>query len=441
MSVPRSIRWLVQLLGALLLTLVVLSLLLVAPLPVQAATLVVTNGTDTTDGTCDADCSLREAIIAASAGDIITFADDVATVTLTSAQLTIDKDLTIDGGAGVTIQRDDTAGDFRIFEIIGSDVTLDRLTIRNGSATNGGGIYNDGTVTVTNSTIRDNTATGSGGGIANDGTVTVTSSTIRDNTATGSAATGSGGGIANSGDMTVTSGTISGNIAAIDGGGGILNRFGTLTVINSTINGNTAATDGSGILNRFGTLTVTNSTIHGNEAQDNGGGIATSLYTLEVINSTISGNTADNGGGIHNDGGNVTVTSSTISDNEAQSNGGGIDNDGGTTTIANTIVAGNMATMDDNIDGSFTEQGANLTAGDPLLGPLQDNGGPTLTHLPLDGSPAIDTGDDTMVPVNLTSDQRGFRPRVVGSSVDIGAVEIGVESVELLYLPLVQVRT
>jgi len=177
--------------GALLLALVSLSPLLLAPLPVQAqATITVTNGNDSGPG------SLREAITAAQPGDTITFDRSVATVTLTSAQLTISTTLTIDGGTtGVTIVRSDEAGtpDFRIFEITGGDVTLDSLTIRNGLASvspdnSGGGIRNDGgTLTVINSTLSGNTASDDGGGIANiSGTLEVTTSTLSGNRAVSS---------------------------------------------------------------------------------------------------------------------------------------------------------------------------------------------------------------------------------------------------------------
>jgi hypothetical protein len=138
---------------------------LVSPVPPVAAqaTLEVTNGDDSGAG------SLRQAIADAAAGDIITFADNVTTVTLTSDQLTIDKDLTIDGGAtGVTVERADTADAFRIFEISGGTVTLDSLTIRNGFirsvlflTLHGGGIsISGGTVNITNSTLRDNRTSG-----------------------------------------------------------------------------------------------------------------------------------------------------------------------------------------------------------------------------------------------------------------------------------------
>jgi hypothetical protein len=456
--------------GALLLALVVLSPIFVAPLPVQAqATITVTNGNDSGPG------SLREAITAAQPGDTITFDSSVATVTLTSAQLTISTMLTIDGGTtGVTIARSDEAGtpDFRIFDITGGDVTLESLTIRNGNVSgtsSGGGIFNSGTLAVTNSSISGNTAGANGGGIANTngGTLTVTNSSISGNT-TGE----DGGGIFNNADgaVTVTNSTLSGNTASNNDGGGIANNSGVvvvtgsmlsgntsgfdgagidnldeLTVINSTLSGNTARDDGGGISNND-ELTMTNSTLSGNTARDDGGGIDNKGNgTVNVTTSTLSGNTASDGGGIFANSGTVTVTNSTLSGNEADDGGGIFNTNSGTVTLANSIVANNTDRGSDNDvqnTATLTVLGSNIieiavrgtaadttngtiTNTDPALGPLQDNGGSTRTHLPQAGSPAIDAGDNTVATnAGLTTDQRGFA-RIVNTTADIGAVEVG----------------
>jgi hypothetical protein len=213
----------------------------------------------------------------------------------------------------------------------------------------------------------------------------------------------------------VTNSTLSSNSATFGGGGGIFNDFmGTLTVSNSTLSGNSG---GGGIFNK-GTLTVGNSTLSGNSSAVAGGGIDNDLYgTLTVSNSTLSGNSsAYSGGGISNDG---------------------------TLTVSNSIVAGNGATFfGPDLFGPLTSHGHNLfgdgtdaggfdptdlvgTASspiDPLLGPLQDNGGPTQTMALLPGSPAIDAGDNTNAP---TWDQRGpGYPRIVNGIIDIGAFEV-----------------
>jgi hypothetical protein len=398
---PTTRRIGVGLSALLLLVLLIAPFVAVPSTPVvQAATIEVTNGDDSGPG------SLRQATADAAAGDTITFAPGVTTVTLTSDQLSISNDLTIDGGAGVTVERSDETGtpDFRIFNITGGNVTLDSLTIRNGNSasSSGGGIFNlGGTVTITDSTISDN----SNGGIYNEGTVTVTNSTINGNSA----------------DFQ---------------GGGILNLLGgTVMVTDSTISGNTAGGSGGGIENDGGAVEVTNSTISGNSADD-GGGIYNRGNTLTIENSTISGNsaTSGNGGGIFNNFGvTLTIENSTISDNSASGNGGGISN-GNAITLTNTIVA-NSTGGGDYSGTAPTLQGSNIiedgsvagaTAADPLLGPLQDNGGPTLTHLPLAGSPAIDAGDNAVASA-LTTDQRGFARQIDGgtsNTVDIGAVEV-----------------
>ena len=172
-------------------------------------------------------CTLRQAIIAAAAGDTINFAAGLTTITLTSAELLINKDLTINGpGANLlTVRRSDAAGNFRIFEIASPNVTISGLTIANGNApspASGGGIYNDdgSNLTVTGCAISRNFAGGFGGGIRNGGN------------------TGSG-----AGTVTITNSTISGNNGG-NGGGGVYNQ-GTVTITNSTLSGNSASASGN----------------------------------------------------------------------------------------------------------------------------------------------------------------------------------------------------
>jgi hypothetical protein len=229
-------------------------------------------------------------------------------------------------------------------------------------------------------------------------------------------------------------------------GAGIYNDQATLTLSRCVISGNLADYGvGGGIYNDQGTLTVSNCTISGNSSWY-GAGISTNWLgqgsaTVTIINSTFSGNSAaTEGGAIHNDRGTtLTVTNSTLSGNSANYNGGGIFNgEGGTLKIGNTILnAGSSGENIYNVDqfGTVTSLGYNLSSDngggyltatgdqintDPRLGPLQDNGGPTLTHLPASNSPAIDAADPT-----LGMDQRGpsFQ-RVVNGRADIGAVEV-----------------
>ena len=231
------------------------------------------------------------------------------------------------------------------------------------------------------------------------------------------------------------------------------------------MSGNTAGVDGGGIRNvAGGTLTLTNSTVSGNSAGNDGGGIGNVAGgTLTLTNSTVSGNSAgDDGGGIRNFG-TTNVFSSTIANNRAGVDpnlsgiGGGVQNGPGATfNFQNTILANNqLGTNPNNIHdcaGTLTSQGYNLIriappgecnvapvtgdifSSDPLLGPLQNNGGPTQTHALLAGSPAIDAGNPDGCRDNLgallTTDQRGFRRTVDGNrdgtaQCDIGAVEFG----------------
>ena len=216
-------------------------------------------------------------------------------------------------------------------------------------------------------------------------------------------------------------------------GAGIEN-LGTLTVSSCTLSGNSSSFYAGAIYNN-GTLTVTSSTLAGNSASS-GGGIF-NKGTLTLTNSTLAGNSADDGGGIYIDGGTLTVTNSTLAENSASFRGGGIADFGGTVTLANTIVATNAAKTGADVYGTVTSKGFNLignssgasgfTAADllnlnPLLGPLQNNGGPTETMALLSGSPAIATGNVNRIPAGITTDQRGSA-RVVNGTVDIGAFE------------------
>ena len=214
-----------------------------------------------------------------------------------------------------------------------------------------------------------------------------------------------------------------GNGGSFPDGGGIRNH-GILWLKNSSLKNNTSYL-GAGVTSFNGQLIVERSTISGNTARSGvGGGIYNQGGPLTVWNSTISNNS---GTGIHND--NVlTVISSTISDNT----GNGI-HQGGTLHITNTILSGNSG---DCVNfGTLQSNGGNLVqdgtcaitgalSGDPMLGPLANNGGPTKTRALLPGSPAIDAGDDafcTPAPV-AGIDQRGVaRPQ--GTHCDLGAYE------------------
>ena len=270
----------------------------------------------------------------------------------------IDKSLTVKGaGSAETIVDGNKAGTVFTIGTVHSNVNvaLSGMKITGGAAQNGGGIFNMGTATITNSEISGNTAVHDGGGCHNYniGIATISGSTI-----SGNSAGNGGGGIINYGTgakLAVSGSTISGNTAVTDGSG-IFNT-GTATVTNSEISGNTAGHDGGGFHNYdTGTATISSSTISGNSAGMGGGGIINygTGTKLAVSSSTISGNSAkDNGGGIYtamdvgdqgSNYGTATFTDSTISGNTAGQDGAGIFNSM-IATVTNCIISGNKAVM------------------------------------------------------------------------------------------------
>ncbi|MBK7202197.1 choice-of-anchor Q domain-containing protein [Candidatus Amarolinea dominans] len=326
----------------------------------------------------------------------------------------------------------------------GITFNLNSMTIANSAAS---GIYNrGGTVTVSNSTFASNSAGPGGAGIFNDnGIVTVSYSTFSANSAS------RGGGIFNDngGRLTVSHSIFSGNSASAAGGGLFNDNGSTLTVSNSTLSGNSASASGGGIYNdNSSTLTVSNSTFSGNSANASGGGIFNENdSTIVMSNCTFSGNNASvGGGGIFNDThGTVTVSNSTFSGNSAYW-AGAIRNIDGTVTLKNTLVANSLAIG--NCSGVINGGGGNLSYpdatcpginGDPRLGVLRDNGGPTATMALAPGSAALDMANDAICsapPVN-SHDQRGvIRPQ--GAHCDIGAYEAAPGSLtKAAFLPII----
>ena len=391
--------------------------------------------------------TLRAAIQEANAlagPDTIILAAGTYTLTIAGADedagatgdLDITDDLTITGAGQATTIIDGGALD-RVFHVItGSTVEISGVTVQNGRVldglpTAGGGIRIDGTLNLTDSTISNNAAAfgTEGGGIGNTGTLILTNSTVSGNTAS------SVGGIHNYGTVTITNSTVSGNSATAGGQGGGIFNSGILALVDSTVRDNFASgggISGGGIVNQA-TLSLTGSTVSGNRANGDGGGIYNQIDTVTVVNSTITNNTAGRGGGIFNSFASLTVLSSTVSGNTS-TDGGGVFNDR-SANFANSIIANN-APGGDFGGASITSLGHNLdsdgTGGlsgpgdisgvDPLLGPLADNGGPTLTHALLLGSPAIDAGDNSGAPA---TDQRGVTRPIDGDGDNIATVDMG----------------
>jgi parallel beta-helix repeat protein len=327
--------------------------------------------------------TLRDAISTAAPGDTITFALG-GTIILRSA-LVITKNLTLIGPASPLILNGNNVD--RVFDIAAIiQVGISHLTITGGQSGSGfgGGIFNMGTLTLNDCEVNSNP----GGGLYNGGISILNRCELASN----SDGTGSyGGGILNDGTLIINNCALFHN-SAIDRGGGICNR-GTLTLNNTTVWQNTAEAEGGGIYNSGG---------------------------LSVVNCTISENTsfARAAGGLYQSDatGSTAIRNTIIARNGA--------------AVAPVDVYGHVDSLGHNLISSFVESSgwvvSDLQGSNPLLGPLQDNGGGTPTLALLPGSPAIDAGDDAVLasPYNLTTDQRGRR-RSSGAHVDIGALEVG----------------
>ncbi|HEY3391135.1 MAG TPA: choice-of-anchor Q domain-containing protein, partial [Lacipirellulaceae bacterium] len=369
--------------------------------------------------------------------------------------------------------------------VYGHYITVDDTTISGNSTVNGrgGGIFVGVDLTLSHSTVSDNSSGGDGGGIEgtpaflklvesiisgntskrNGGGINSSLITaIENSTISGNSASRSGGGIYSRGPLTLMHCIVEGNSAIHDGGGiAIFGTGGGTSITDTSIIGNSAAL-GGGIHSQDKGLTLTAVTMSGNSARGNGGGILILGPELLLINSTVSGNTAEGaGGGLYllNRGSDVfSIDHSTIVANSATGFGGGIAVVGGGLQLNHSIVARNEATFGQDLTPLFgsaevrfsligrnsqselaeapvgsPDANGNLVGGpvhgaiDPLLSPLAANGGPTMTHALLPGSPAINAGDlnakagEGGVPLY---DQRG-EPfgRVVNGRIDIGAFE------------------
>jgi len=420
----------------------------------NAATIIVTNTNDNGPG------SLRQALADANNGDTINFAVS-GTIGVTSAELLIDKSITVTGPGPDTLAVSRTSNtQFRVFQVaqLGRTVNIEGLKISNGDAgfDYGGGILNNqATLTITNCSVVDNIAS-SGGGVYNSdgGSLTIVNSTVSGNDA-GGGQNPSGGGVAG-GSLTIINSTISGNSAVgafpfTFGNGGGISGVGTIT--NSTIADNYAGLDGGGISGEWtiASCTVSNNGAGGgtNNFPGTGGGV---WGGGTISNSTISGNSVFGssfkgpglGGGIYAVG-TVTISDSTFSDNYIISfgNGGGIYNRA-TLEIGNTIL--NRTGLGENIfnnGGTIVSAGYNLSNDDgggyltgpgdlintdPLLGALQDNGGPTQTYALLPGSPAIDAGDPKFTPPPYYDQRDQDFWRVRNGRIDVGSFEVQVGS-------------
>jgi CSLREA domain-containing protein/uncharacterized repeat protein (TIGR01451 family) len=426
--------------------------------PARAATTwTVTKTTDTDDGVCNSDCSLREAITAANADSGDTVVVPAGIYALATSELTVSASMTISGaGAGISVIQ--AAPNRRVLEMSAGTVTISGLTITGGNIggaePTGAGIEKTGgSLTVMNSAVSGNTATSEaagprGGGIDNPfGDLTIVQSTIADNQLVSTTQDTAGGGIYDgdsTANLTITGSRITGNTSGHGDGGGILSLTG-FQISSTTIDGNHASNVsslalGGGVRIDGSAHGVFNGdTLSNNVAETSGlagGGAIFANAPLDITNTTIEGNTADGGGatvggGIQNNS-DMTLTNATVDSNTAPSHEN-IQNNSATTAVNTIIADGQGGAPDDNCEASLTSLGHNIESGDdcgftatgdlqntaPKLGLLGDNGGPTLTEMPALDSPALNAGLATKCPA---TDQRGIaRPQ--DGVCDIGAVE------------------
>lgn len=343
----------------------------------------VNSANDPGTGTCNVtECTLREAITFATAGDTINFDGDYSiTLAQASGQIAFSKNLTIDGtGHTITISGNDKV---RIFNITNATVTLTHLTLTHGKATNdnGGAVQVGGSssvFTLNSSTVSHSYATYDSGGLrATEGTFSINDSTFSDNSS------GSfGGALTNLATMTIKNSTFVNNHS---NAGGAIHQVAnaSMTIINSTFSGNSASL--GGVMDNRGALTLLNSTLSGNTGSFVGGITNTTAFGVLALKNTI-------------------IANSTSFD----------------------CISDNGGTISANINNLIEDGGCGATlSGDPVLAPLGNYGGTTQTFALLPGSPAIDAGDNTTCANAATVnnlDQRGVtRPQQ--GTCDIGAYE------------------
>ncbi len=472
-----------------------LAMLLVAmalAVSARAATLTVTNTNDAGSG------SLRQAIADAAPGDTIHFSA-TGTITLTSGELLIGKHLTIAGPGArtLTVSGNDQSRAFNVASGVTAEIsglTVTRGLVRGllghpGGDAGGGGILNDGTLTLRAVTVRDNRAIGGPGVSGNNGPRAPEGCTLSSCAPSGGAGSAGGnaegGGILDKGRLTLQDSTVSANLAIGNdggpggrGGAGDDNQASRGGPGGKGGNGGVGGAGKGGGVFDSGTLAVTNSTLDGNTViggfggaggagGDGGSGTNLQSGTTNPGAGGAGGNGgasgAGEGGGTHDPNSNAAFTNATVSANAAQrraggalggsggsgspmgnlgglgltgeGRGGGIFiGGGGTATLGNTIVALNSAPLGPNIVGSFGNLGHNFVDGDPSLGSLQNNGGSTDTRAPLPGSAAIDAVTTGCPPPQ--TDQRGVLRAQDGdangtASCDTGAFELRPASVSV----------
>jgi CSLREA domain-containing protein len=364
---------------------------------------------DEDDGYCSiAHCSLREAVGAANSASGGTISLPAGTYMLTvpgvggqplSASLDFMAPIQLVGVGPEQTIIDGTLLNDRLIANHLQASSIANLTIQNGTATltrvgTGGAICNTGNLIQSNIIVRSNTAFADGGGIYNSGNLTVTDSLLEDNTASSS-----GGAIANYGVLRFQFSTMRNNSAGSNGGG-IYSTQNSLNITSSTIEGNTAGS-GAGIFPASGTATLVNSTVSGNAALNHGGGIgiiqgssAAAFTHVELTHVTLANNVADSDDDGEGDGGGIFASYAEVFHigNTLLAQNADL---GGEAADCGAIVAESIDSLGHNLIGDATgcsfagDTSGDIIGVDPVLSPLQDNGGPTYTHALLSGSPSI----------------------------------------------------
>lgn len=383
---------------------------LLAPLipvvtPVQvarAASLVVNDNGDASDAnagdgicaTAGAVCTLRAAVEEANAlagDDTITFNADY-TIVLGSV-IEIENNLIIDGGTNaIEISGNDTTQIFHVPGTNNAEVTLKNLTLRNGNSggVRGGAVGTEGgtKLTIDSCLFHNNQSSSHGGTVRNYGTMTVENSTFRNNKCTG----GGSGAALYGGTATVRNSTFYQNTTASYGGSAILNWGNTYTIENCTF-----------VENRTGGSSGSDGTI-----QTRGTGVTIIKHSTLFNNSSVN---ASAGAGVYSsnaEGASMKISNTVIFD-----------------THAGPDCTGNLTVNQNNWFGDGTCSPAH--SGDPKLGSIADNGGKTQTVLPQIGSGLVNVipNGTSGCGTELTTDQRGeSRPDKAGGPCDIGAVDV-----------------
>jgi predicted outer membrane repeat protein len=368
--------------------------------------------TTSSDALAHTGVSLRDALASTPSGGTITFANSaLGTISLAQGELAVPKSVFIKGpGAGLLAIDAHTAS--RIFDLTGTNetVAIFGLTLENGSAAEGGAIlFSDpgDKVTVSAAVLKNNQSDGNGGAISGEGSLTLQNSTLSGNSATGSESGGLGGGFYMNGTAAVTNCTFKNNYAydgggldvvgavtirtskftgnvAYDSAGGVgvgglyQNTTSKLVVVSSTFSGNHAGNSGGAIGDNYGDLSfggpmnVTGCTFTGNAA-DSGGALAdfdaSSRAVITLVNDKMNGNTADNGGAVLTFG-ETMIRGCSISGNSSGNSGGGVISTGALTIQSSTISGNHCANGGGGVEAFYSLNATNSTFANNTAGNL-----------------------------------------------------------------------